>query len=67
MKPDHAARIVADEDFQKMLDKIGEQLTGKVMATATSVEDREKALAEYHALQRLRSTLRSIAQDHKEN
>ncbi len=55
------AAIAGDQDFRELLDQIGQQLTAKVMATATSPEDRQNALAEYHALQRIRANLASVA------
>ncbi len=61
------AAILADEDFQFVVAQMGEQMTGKVMSPATSTEDREKTLAEYHALKRLVASMNSWSQNKDES
>lgn len=53
------AAILADADFGALVSGIEDQLTQRVMAPATSEEDRQKALAEYHALGRVLSAMRA--------
>ena len=47
------AAIAADPDFLEFVASERTRLTGRVMSAATSPEDREKALTDYHALARL--------------
>lgn len=61
MNKERIAAIIADDDFKAVVADIEAGLTRKVMATATSSEDREKALTEYHALLRLMAVLRDRA------
>lgn len=51
------AAIAADPDFQAFVASDKDRLTRKVMSAATSAEDREKALAEFHMLTRLQARL----------
>lgn len=57
------AAIATDADFQAFLAEWGEGLTRKVMSAATSGEDREKALTEYHVLKTLAAKMASVAHD----
>lgn len=59
--------ILADPDFVEVVDQVRVHLTKTVMAEATTQEDRDKALAEHHALNRLIGTMRSEAQNAKED
>lgn len=58
-RSERIAAILADTDFAEMVAGIGQRLTQRVMAPATSEEDRQKALAEYHALERVVAEMRS--------
>lgn len=58
-RSERIAAILADPDFVAMVADIGQRLTQRVMAPATSDEDRQKALAEYHALERIVVAMRS--------
>jgi len=58
-RSERIAAILADEDFGGLISQIKGQLTQRVMAPATLEEDRQKALAEYHALERVLSAMRS--------
>ena len=57
------AAILADEDFAAVVSEMEQRLTRKVMATATLQEDRDFALAQFHALQSLMATMRAEAQE----
>lgn len=59
------AAIAADPDFLGFVALERERLTGKVMSAATSLEDREKALTDYHALARLVARMASVQHDAK--
>lgn len=63
---DQLARILADDAFQGFVTSQKEAITRKVMSAATSAEDREKALAEYHALTALVARMGSAAADKNE-
>lgn len=45
--------LLSDEDFRSVVTDVRAALTKKVMAKATTPEDRQQLLAEYHALDRL--------------
>jgi hypothetical protein len=57
------AAIAADPDFLAFVALDREQLTRKVMSAATSPEDREKALTDYHAIARLVARMGSAVQE----
>ncbi len=61
-RSERIAAIARDQDFLEFVEETKRQLTGKVMSTATSPEDREKALTEYHALSRLMSRMACVDQ-----
>lgn len=63
MKNERLAAIAADPDFREVVLSAEKQLTARVMATTTSPEDREKALAEYHGLRRVLTRLQLAIQD----
>lgn len=65
MNFDRIAAIAADQDFLAFVASERERLTGKVMSAATSPEDREKALTDYHALARLVARMASVEQEAK--
>jgi hypothetical protein len=52
-----------DEDFKSVVSEMETHLTGKVMAPATTEEDRNKALSQYHGLRALLGRLHSEAQN----
>ncbi len=60
------AAIAVDEDFQAFLSKWEARLTAKVMARATSEDERAASLAEYHALQSLRGQLQEMVAEAKQ-
>jgi hypothetical protein len=60
------AAIATDEDFQAFLKQWEARLTAKVMARATSDDDRAAALSEYHALQSLRGQLLEMVAEAKQ-
>lgn len=62
-KASRIAAILADQDFCDTVTRAKAELTQKVMARATSGEDRADAMAEYHALDRLMARLRAVASD----
>lgn len=67
MSKSHRIRaILADDDFLSMVALMRDRLTKKVMAQATSDEDRQLALAEYHALDSLMAIMRSEASNAKD-
>lgn len=55
--------ILADEDFQWAIERFEAQLTRKVMAAATTEDDRRTALHTYHGLRAALAALRSVAND----
>lgn len=55
--------IAKDEDFRAVVAFTEAQLTKRVMAASTPQEERMKALAEYHGLQRLIATFGTIAHE----
>lgn len=57
------AQMLKDEDFQAVAGAYRSRLTKEVMSAATSPEDREKALAKYHALDSVLRGLTSEAQN----
>lgn len=59
------AAIAADQDFLAFVASERDRLTGRVMSAATSPEDREKALTDYHALARLVARMASVEQEAK--
>lgn len=61
------AAIAADQDFLAFVASERERLTGRVMSAATSPEDREKALTDYHALARLLARMASVEQEVKKD
>ena len=61
MKSHRIKSLVSDEDFLGLVADIRVYLTKKVMAQATSPEERQELLAEYHALDRLMNRMRSEA------
>ncbi len=61
------AAIAADQDFLGFVAAERERLTGRVMSTATSAEDRERALIDYHALARLVARMASAEQEAKKD
>lgn len=65
MNFDRIAAIAADQDFLAFVASERERLTGRVMSAATSPEDREKALTDYHALARLVARMASVEQEAK--
>jgi hypothetical protein len=60
------AALARDADLKELLASIEAQLTKKVMARATTEEDRATALAEYHAIQSLKARFASVAHDEAE-
>lgn len=60
MNFDNLARIAQDDDFKAFLSDIKERLTKTVMSLTTTQEDRDAALAEYHAVQRIEGRLASV-------
>lgn len=54
--------ILADADFAQVIEHVRSDLTKTVMAFATPDEDRSRALAEHHALDRVLTKLRKTAQ-----
>lgn len=66
-KADRIAAILADKDFCETVTRAKTELTQKVMARATSDEDRADAMAEFHALERLEARLRAVASDKRES
>ena len=50
-RSDRIKAILADQDFQWAIERLEAQLTRKVMASATTEEDRAAALHTYHGLQ----------------
>ena len=67
MEPHDVKRILADQGFRDTVAELQTQLTGKVMAVATTKKDRKKALAESHALTRLVAMMTSTAQNAKDD
>lgn len=63
MNSDRLAQIASDPDFCAFVAETERQLTQKVMAAATPEADRANALAEFHALQRIKGRLASVAYD----
>lgn len=63
MNKKRLAALAADADFLALISDMEIRATKKVMALATSDEDRTNALAEYHALQRIKAQLQSVAHD----
>jgi hypothetical protein len=61
------AAIAADPDFLEFVASERTRLTGRVMSAATSPEDREKALTDYHALARLVARMASAEQEAKKD
>lgn len=61
------AAIAADPDFLEFVAFERTRLTGKVMSAATSTEDREKALTDYHAIARLVARMASAEQEAKKD
>ena len=57
------AQLIEDEDFSAVVEAYRDRLTKEVMSAATSVEDREKALTKYHALDGVLKGLLSEAQN----
>lgn len=66
-RSERIAAILADEDFQWATKRLEAQLTRKVMALATTQEDRETALHTYHGLQAALAALRSVASEKEES
>lgn len=66
MKSHRIKSLLSDEDFLGVVQSTKDTLTKKVMAKATSDEERPKLLAEYHALDTLLNRMRSEAQDAKD-
>ena len=61
MNKAHAAkRLVNDETFNQAADAISAQLI-KDLLTAATQEDRESKFKEYHALNRVRESLKKLA------
>ena len=58
-------QILKDDDFMAVVDAYKRRLTGKVMAAATSDEDRVTLLAQYHAVDAVLKGLASAAQNFK--
>lgn len=58
--------LISDTDFLSLVSDMEASLTKKVMSPATSPEEREAALAEYHALAKLINRMRSEAQNAKD-
>jgi len=65
-RADRVSAILADEDFRGTVKALEDQLTRKVMGRQTSSEDRADALNQYHALQAVIASLRSVASDKEE-
>lgn len=65
-KSKRLAAILADDVFKETVEARKAHLTAKVMSAATSTEDREKTLAEFHALDRLVNWMRSAATTNEE-
>lgn len=53
--------LLGDEDFLSVVKQMQDTLTKKVMSPSTSPDEREGALAEYHALTKLINRMRSEA------
>jgi hypothetical protein len=66
MNTNNLKRILEDQDFVKVVRSINDRLTAKVMSAATSPDDRETALHEYHGLQRVMKTLLAATSQPKE-
>lgn len=62
-RSDRIKAILADQDFQWAIGRLEAQLTRKVMASATTEEDRAAALHTYHGLQAAKASLRSVASE----
>jgi hypothetical protein len=62
MNAERIRQLAADEDLQAVFREIRASLTRKVMAATTSDEDRAKALADFHALGRVETTLTAWGQ-----
>jgi hypothetical protein len=67
MRAKRIEQILKDQDFQSVVSAFRSQLTKKVMSAATSQEDREKALALYHAVDSVMKGLISAAQNLEES
>lgn len=61
------AAIAADPDFLVFIASERERLTRKVMSAATLIEDREKALTDYHALARMVAQMASAEHEAKKD
>lgn len=55
-----AKRLVSDETFNQAADSVSAVLI-KALLTAATPEDRESKFQEYHALNRVRETLKKLA------
>lgn len=66
INPKRVAAIAADADFQALLKQWEDRLTARVMARATLEEDRNKALAEFHAVQSLKGQLAEFVEEAKQ-
>lgn len=66
MNSENIARILRDDDFKALADRMRDQLTRKVMAHGTVQEERDEALHQYWALDTLISKMRTEAQKAEE-
>lgn len=63
MEPDpkEIRRILKNDDFNHLIDAMRVRWTKKILATSTTGEEAEEFRQEYHALERVLSTMRSVA------
>lgn len=66
MKANRIKAILNDTDFLGVVQQTRDTLTKKVMAKATSEDERLELLAEYHALDTLMNRMRSEAHNARE-
>lgn len=59
--PQEIRKILNNDDFNRLIDAMRAGWTKKAMAVSTDAEQREAYVAEYHALERVLSTMRSVA------
>ena len=58
--------MLESQDFTKLCDTVRDDLTKRVMAPSATLEDREDAVAQFHALNRVLKAMRVQANKTKE-